>query len=164
MVNTEHLALLPVGTMDSMKMAPLPLPRSVLIVDNAEDSREMYAEYLRYRGHVVETANNARDAMTRASATSPDAIVLDLWLPGIDGFEAMRLLRANEKTAKTFIVVVTAHALTGTEDRVLKAGADVYLTKPCLPEDLAAVIASRRRPAASLPSRRSHLPASAASA
>ena len=148
MVNSGQRACLPVRTLTGMKMENLSALHagrrsSILVVDEFEDSREMYAEYLRYKGHVVETANNGLDAVNQAFAKSPDAIVLELRLTGIDGFEAMRLLRADEKTAKTFIVVVTAHALTGVEEQVLQAGADVYLTKPCLPEDLAAVITDR---------------------
>ena len=121
-------------------------PCAVLIVDDVEDTRDMYAEYLTFKGYAVETAVNGRDGITKAFATAPDVIVLDLTMPGIDGFEAMRLLRANRRTAKTFVVVVTGHALKGTEDQARKAGADVFLTKPCLPDDLEKTIMMRRQP------------------
>jgi CheY-like chemotaxis protein len=120
---------------------------SVLIVDDVEDTREMYAEYLTFKGYVVDTAVNGRDGITKAFATAPDVIVLDLTMPGIDGFAAMGLLRADRRTVKTFVIVVTGHALKGTEERARKAGADVFLTKPCLPDDLEKTIVARRQPA-----------------
>jgi two-component system cell cycle response regulator DivK len=119
---------------------------SVLIVDDVEDTRDMYAEYLTFKGYFVDTAVNGRDGMTKAFDTKPDVIVLDLTMPGIDGFEAMRLLRADRRTAKTFVVVVSGHALKGTRDAVMMAGADVFLTKPCLPDDLERTIVGRRQP------------------
>lgn len=118
---------------------------SVLIVDDVEDTRDMYAEYLTFKGYLVDTAVNGRDGMTKAFETTPDVIVLDLTMPGIDGFEAMRLLRGDRRTAKTFVVVVSGHALKGTQDAVMKAGADVFLTKPCLPDDLERTIVARRQ-------------------
>jgi CheY-like chemotaxis protein len=119
---------------------------SVLIVDDVEDTRDMYAEYLRFKGYLVDTAVNGVDGMAKAFATKPDVIVLDLTMPGIDGFEAMRLLRADQRTARTYVVVVSGHALKGTADAVMQAGADVFLTKPCLPDDLEKTIVTRRQP------------------
>jgi CheY-like chemotaxis protein len=121
-------------------------PFAVLIVDDVEDTREMYAEYLRFKGYDVDTASNGREGLARALATTPAAIVLDLTMPGIDGFEVMRMLRlrSNESTANTFVIVVSGHALKGMESRVKDAGADVFLTKPCLPEELETTLAARR--------------------
>jgi len=119
---------------------------SVLIVDDAEDSREMYADYLRFKGHTVETEKNGRDGLARALAAPPDAAVLDLTMPGIDGYDVIRALRADARTSRVLIIVVSGHAMTGVESRVYEAGADVFLAKPCLPEALEAVVARGRRP------------------
>lgn len=116
---------------------------SILIVDDVEDSREMYAEYLRYKGYLVETATDGRDGLARALELAPDTIVLDLTMPGIDGLEALRQLRSHRATSKSLLIVVTGHALKGTRERAMKAGADVFLTKPCLPDELEAAIAAR---------------------
>lgn len=117
----------------------------MLIVDDVEDSREMYAEYLRFRGYVATTATNGRDGVAAALAAAPDTIILDLTMPGLDGFEALRQLRGNTVTANALLIVVSGHALDGIRDRVLAAGADVFLTKPCLPDELEAAIAARTR-------------------
>lgn len=119
----------------------------MLIVDDVEDSREMYAEYLEFKGYLVETARDGREGVAKAFATTPDAVVLDLTMPGIDGFEALRLLRGNRTTSGTLLIVVSGHALTGTREAVMKTGADVFLTKPCLPEDLEAAITAQHRTA-----------------
>jgi CheY-like chemotaxis protein len=124
----------------------MPPRASVLIVDDAADSREMYAEYLAFKGFVVNTADNGRDGLMKASRETPDVVVLDLTMPGIDGLQVIRTLRADPRTARIFVIVVTAHALKGTEDEVRTAGADVYLAKPCFPADLEKAIETRRLP------------------
>lgn len=120
---------------------------AVLIVDDAEDSREMYAEYLRFKHYRVDTARDGREGLEKAFASAPDVIVLDLTMPGIDGFESLRLLRDHPVTSAARLIVVSGHALTGTRDAAMKAGADVFLTKPCLPEELEAAVAAAHRAA-----------------
>ena len=124
---------------------------SVLIADDAEDSREMYAEYLAFKGYAVDTATNGRDLLTKVALKIPDVLVLDLTMPGVTGLDVIRTLRAEPRTANLFVIVVTANALKGTEAEVIAAGGDMYLAKPSLPEALEAVIAAgrprpRRRP------------------
>ena len=108
----------------------------VLLVDDYPDAREMYSEYLEFSGFDVVEAGNGMEALQRAVETSPDIILMDLSLPVMDGWEATRRLKADERTAAIPVVALTGHALAGISEGAKKAGCDAFVTKPCLPEDL----------------------------
>ena len=108
----------------------------VVVVDDYDDNREMYAEYLRFAGCTVVTAVNGREALARIIARLPDAIVLDLSLPKLDGWAVATTLKADPRTRPIPIVAVTGHTLPGAEREARTAGVDAYLMKPCLPEDV----------------------------
>jgi CheY-like chemotaxis protein len=108
----------------------------ILVVDDYEDAREMYAEYLRFCGFRVAEARNGNEALEQAFALMPDLILMDLSLPGMDGWEATRQLKADERTRQIPVVALTGHALAGASEDARKAGCDSFVTKPCLPDDL----------------------------
>jgi two-component system cell cycle response regulator DivK len=108
----------------------------ILVVDDYQDAREMYAEYLQFSGFRVAEARNGNEAVDQAFALKPDLILMDLSLPGMDGWEATRRLKADESTRHIPIVALTGHALAGASDGAKKAGCDSFVTKPCLPDDL----------------------------
>lgn len=108
----------------------------ILVVDDYQDAREMYAEFLHYSGFRVAEARNGNEAVDQAFALRPDLILMDLSLPGKDGWEATRELKADERTRHIPIVALTGHALAGASDGAKKAGCDSFVTKPCLPDDL----------------------------
>lgn len=108
----------------------------ILVVDDYQDAREMYAEYLQYSGFRVAEARNGNEAVAQARSLKPDLILMDLSLPGMDGWEATRVLKADEATKKIPIVALTGHALAGASEGARKAGCDSFVTKPCLPDDL----------------------------
>jgi two-component system, cell cycle response regulator DivK len=108
----------------------------VLLVDDYPDAREMYAEYLEFSGFDVVQAANGVEALQRASDDMPDIILMDLSLPVMDGWEATRRLKADERTAHIPVVALTGHALAGVSEGAIKAGCDAFVTKPCLPEEL----------------------------
>ena len=108
----------------------------ILVVDDYQDAREMYAEYLQFSGFRVAEAKNGNEAVDQAFALRPDLILMDLSLPGKDGWEATRELKADERTRHIPIVALTGHALAGASDGAKKAGCDSFVTKPCLPDDL----------------------------
>src|SRR5204863_3176125 len=108
----------------------------VLIVDDYPDAREMYSEYLQYSGFDVIEAENGMEALTKAAEKSPDIILMDLSLPVMDGWEATRRLKADDRTATIPVVALTGHALAGISEGAKRAGCDAFVTKPCLPEDL----------------------------
>ena len=108
----------------------------VLVVDDYPDAREMYRAYLEYSGFEVVEAGNGVEALQRAVETEPDIILMDLSLPVMDGWEATRRLKADQRTAGIPVVALTGHALVGISDGARRAGCDAFVSKPCLPEDL----------------------------
>ena len=108
----------------------------VLVVDDYQDAREMYAEYLEFSGFRTAEARNGAEALEKAFALTPDVILMDLSLPVMDGWEATRRLRADERTRDIPIVALTGHALSGHAAGAKDAGCDAYVTKPCLPDAL----------------------------
>ena len=108
----------------------------VLLVDDYTDAREMYSEYLSFQGFDVIEATNGKEALKQAVDAAPDIILMDLSLPVMDGWEATRRLKADERTAGIPVVALTGHALAGISEDAKKAGCDAFVTKPCLPEDL----------------------------
>jgi two-component system, cell cycle response regulator DivK len=110
--------------------------RRVLLVDDYPDAREMYSEYLQFSGFDVVEATNGMEALKSAVESSPDIILMDLSLPVMDGWEATRRLKADERTASIPVVALTGHALAGISEGAKRAGCDAFVTKPCLPEDL----------------------------
>jgi CheY-like chemotaxis protein len=115
-------------------------PRLVLIVDDFEDNREMYAEYFRFSGWRVEEAGSGLEALDKAFRDPPDVIVMDLSLPGLDGWEATRRIKADARTRHVPVIAVTGHALAGHSRGARDAGCDAFVTKPCLPEHLLAEV------------------------
>jgi two-component system cell cycle response regulator DivK len=108
----------------------------VLVVDDFQDNREMYAEYLAYCGFRVIEARNGKEAIEQAFAQSPNVIVMDLSLPVMDGWEATRRLKADGRTKGIPVIALTGHALQGHSKGALDAGCDAFVAKPCLPDQL----------------------------
>lgn len=112
----------------------------VLVVDDFADNREMYSEYLSFSGYDVIEARNGKEALEAAQARLPDIIIMDLSLPVMDGWEATRRLKADERTSGIPVVALTGHALAGHSKVAREAGCDSFLAKPCLPDQLVAEI------------------------
>ena len=89
---------------------------------------------------VVAEAANGFEALEQATRLLPDLIVMDLSLPGLDGWEATRRLKADERTRHIPVLALTSHALEGFSEGARAAGCDGFVTKPCLPEELVAEI------------------------
>jgi two-component system, OmpR family, alkaline phosphatase synthesis response regulator PhoP len=112
----------------------------VLVIDDERDLIELVRYNLEKEGFSVIGADNGESGLSLAASEKPDAIVVDLMLPGIDGLEVCRLLRADSGTARIPIIMLTAK---GSEaDRIvgLELGADDYVTKPFNPREFAARI------------------------
>jgi CheY-like chemotaxis protein len=125
----------------------------VLIVDDYEDNREMYSQFLQFAGMRVAEAANGKEALSKTTELMPDLIVMDLSLPGVDGWQATRMIKEDPKTRDILVLALTGHALEGASEGAKAAGCDGFLTKPCLPEDLCREIqrmlaAARARPKA----------------
>lgn len=108
----------------------------VLVVDDFQDNREMFAEFLSLSGYRVAEASTGREALDQSFALLPDVILMDLSLPEVDGWEATRMLKNDARTSHIPIVALTGHALADHSREAREAGCDAFLTKPCLPEVL----------------------------
>lgn len=108
----------------------------ILLVDDFDDAREMYRDYLAFAGFRVQTACDGREAVEKARALSPDLILMDLSLPVVDGWEATRILKSDPATRHLLVVALSAHAMNADGDRARAAGCDGFIPKPCLPSDL----------------------------
>jgi two-component system cell cycle response regulator DivK len=109
----------------------------VLIADDFEDGREMYGEYLSFLGFQVETACDGEEALRKAVELEPDVILMDMSMPVLDGWQATRLLRENERTREIPIVGVSGHVFRGAGEKAIDAGCDSFVGKPALPEEVA---------------------------
>ena len=116
-------------------MSPL-----ILLVDDFDDARDMYREYLQFRGLRVVTADGGRQAVDLAKQHRPDLILMDLRMPGVTGFDALKELRADPAVSHIPVVALTAHALDDERRLVLRAGFDHMISKPCLPDELFRII------------------------
>ena len=112
----------------------------VLVVDDFADNREMYSEYLSFSGYEVIEARNGKEAIDAAQERLPDIIIMDLSLPIMDGWEATRRLKADDRTRAIPVVALTGQALAGHSKGAKEAGCDSFLAKPCLPDQLVAEI------------------------
>ena len=108
---------------------------TILVVDDEESMRDMLTRYLSAEGFTVETAGDGPAALAAARRLQPDLIVLDVMLPGMDGFEVLRRLR---ETSQAYVLMLTARAEETDKVVGLTVGADDYLTKPFSPRELAA--------------------------
>ena len=112
----------------------------VLVVDDSADALDMYGHYLEVSGYRVMTAGNGEEALAAAQAEWPAVIVMDLAMPVMDGWEAIRRLRADPLTAEIPIVALSAYAFGDAPVRAREAGADLCLSKPCVPAQVARVV------------------------
>jgi len=104
--------------------------RLLLVVDDFADGREMLSEYLRFHGFDVTEAADGADAVDAARRMHPRIILMDLTMPGVDGWEATRRLKADPATKDITVIAVTANALSGDEEKARAAGCDGYIAKP----------------------------------
>jgi CheY-like chemotaxis protein len=115
----------------------LPERPLVLLVEDDREGRILFAEWLDQAGFRVEQAHNGLQALERAFDLLPDAIVTDLNIPGIDGYELTRRLKNDPRTEHIPILAVTGYAPFAQDpSRAERAGCDAILPKPCEPHDL----------------------------
>ncbi|MGH9322389.1 MAG: chemotaxis protein CheB [Vicinamibacteria bacterium] len=104
--------------------------RRVLVVDDNRDAAELLAAGLRLEGHSVETAHSGPEALSKAAAFEPDAVVLDIGLPGMDGYEVARKLREEPRLTNALLVALSGYGQDEDRSRAREAGFDHHLTKP----------------------------------
>ena len=114
--------------------------RTVLLVEDNEDNRIVYTTILKYYGYRVLEAHNGIEGVSLAREAHPDLILMDVGLPGLDGWEATRRLKADEQTRRIPVVALTAHALAEHRAQAIAAGCDGYLAKPVEPREVVAEV------------------------
>ena len=112
----------------------------ILIVDDDPDSLEMVRFYLEQEGFECEVASDGAQALARVIGRRPSLIFMDGTMPGIDGWEAARRLKADPATKDILIVMLTGNSFQEDRNRAAAAGVDDFLVKPVIPQDLPAVI------------------------
>lgn len=114
-------------------MAAAPL---ILVVDDYADAREMYAAWLVVSGYRVAVAGTVLEGLELAFHEPPDAVLMDLSMPGIDGFEATRRLKADPRTRHIPVLAITGHVESQMADEAAAAGCDGFIVKPSPPPDV----------------------------
>jgi CheY-like chemotaxis protein len=103
---------------------------TILIVEDNEMNRDMLSRRLERKGYEVLIAVDGEKGLEVASANTPDLILMDMSLPVVDGWEATRRLKANDRLKHIPVIALTAHAMANDRDKALEAGCDDYDTKP----------------------------------
>jgi CheY-like chemotaxis protein len=125
-------------------LPPAAAPSFVLIADDNRDTRELYALYLSMLGYKVAVAVDGREAVKKARALHPDLVVMDLDMPEVDGWTAIRDLQSRPETAGMPVIVLTGHDFKAhLKPAAIAAGAVSYLMKPCFPEQLGREVSGR---------------------
>ena len=112
----------------------------ILIVDDFSGMRNLYRQFLAQEEFQLAFAGDGQEALEKAFQLKPDVILMDLSLPVMDGWEATRRLKADEKTRHIPVIMLSVHEMDGARDAVAKAGFDGVISKPCKPGDLTAEI------------------------
>jgi CheY-like chemotaxis protein len=110
--------------------------KRILIAEDNAVNRELLRELLEARGYIVEEACNGQEALAMIAQSKPDALLLDLNMPVLDGFATMRKIREDPAMATLPVLAVTAYAMRGDREKTLAAGFDEYLSKPISPSAL----------------------------
>jgi CheY-like chemotaxis protein len=110
--------------------------RKILIAEDNPVNRELLHELLEARGYVVEEAGNGQEALQMIAQSRPDALLLDLNMPVLDGFATVRKIREDAAISSLPVLAVTAYAMRGDREKTLEAGFDGYLSKPINPSAL----------------------------
>lgn len=105
----------------------------VLIVEDDEDSRFVYTAILEDNGFAVVTASSGDEGLRMARERRPDAVLLDVSIPGMDGWSVSSHLKADSDTAAIPLIIITAHAFPEDAKKASEVGCDAFLTKPCEP-------------------------------
>lgn len=116
------------------------MSKVILVIEDQEDNRRIVRDLLTSKGYKVIEAVNGPDGVNAAESHRPDLILMDIQLPGMDGYEVTRRIKANPETRKIPIIVVTSYALSGDDLKAFEAGCDAYMAKPFSPRKLLAKI------------------------
>jgi two-component system cell cycle response regulator DivK len=110
--------------------------KRILVIEDHEENRRLLRDLLTSVGYELIEADTGEEGLTAAETELPDLILMDIQLPGIDGYETTRRIKANAALRHIPIIAVTSYALSGDDVKAFAAGCDAYVTKPFDPMDL----------------------------
>ena len=116
------------------------MSKRILAIEDHEENRRMLRLLLQSAGFEMIEALPGEDGVAMAEKERPDLILMDIQLPGLDGYEATRRIKANPDLRHIPIIVVTSYALSGDDVKAFEAGCDAYVTKPFVPRELLAKV------------------------
>ena len=116
------------------------MSKLILVVEDQEDNRRIMRDLLSSAGYEVIEAVTGEEGVAAAETHRPDLILMDIQLPGLDGYEATRQIKANPELEHIPIIVVTSYALSGDDVKAFEAGCNAYVSKPFSPRELLAKI------------------------
>jgi two-component system, cell cycle response regulator DivK len=116
------------------------MSKRILVVEDQEDNRRIVRDLLTSVGYEIVEAVTGEEGVSMAITHAPDLILMDIQLPGIDGYEATRRIKAQAELRQIPIVAVTSYALSGDDVKAFEAGCDAYVSKPFSPRALLAKI------------------------
>lgn len=116
------------------------MSKLILVVEDQEDNRRIMRDLLTSVGYEVIEAVTGEEGVATAESRRPDLILMDIQLPGLDGYEATRQIKANPDLEHIPIIVVTSYALSGDDVKAFEAGCNAYVSKPFSPRELLAKI------------------------
>jgi two-component system cell cycle response regulator DivK len=116
------------------------MSKLILIVEDQEDNRRILRDLLTSTGYRVIEAVTGEEGVASAETHRPDLILMDVQLPGLDGYEATRRIKANPALSQTPVIIVTSYALSGDDVKAFEAGCDAYVSKPFSPRELLAKV------------------------
>ncbi len=102
----------------------------ILVVDDNQDNRELVVKVLQSKNYQMIEAADGEEALEKAVSESPDLILMDISIPGIDGYEVTRRLKSREEFRNVPIIALTAHVMKGDREKALNAGCEGYIAKP----------------------------------
>ena len=112
------------------------MSKRILVVEDQEDNRRILRDLLTSKGYEIIEAVDGEEGVAMAGEHIPDLILMDIQLPGLDGYEATRRIKSNTDLAGIPIIAVTSYALSGDETKAKEAGCDDYISKPYSPRVL----------------------------
>lgn len=116
------------------------MSKRILVIEDQEDNRQIVRDLMTASGYELIEATTGEEGLEAAARERPDLILMDIQLPGIDGYEVTRRVKADPQLRQIPIIAVTSYALSGDDKKAFAAGCDAYVTKPYSPRLLLAKI------------------------
>ena len=116
------------------------MSKKILVVEDTEDNRQILRDLLSMAGYDMIEAHDGADGVAKATEHRPDLILMDIQMPGMDGYEATRRIKADPALQAIPVIAVTSYALSGDEAKTKAAGCNAYVAKPFSPRQLLAKV------------------------